>query len=174
MPKEKIKDKNKEIKNQKIKEKEEKRKEKEVHICPNCGSVDLQGVWTLSPLVLSRYVAEHNKQFEGIASNEDCFLCKDCDFLNICPKVKIKDIGRFQEDLKIHKQESTSLKTRKKLTRFQIFFSKLLLVWFVVSVILIILKNESIAFAYFFIATPILFAILFVWVIYNIFKKRDS
>ncbi len=164
MPKESIKDK-------KIKEKEEKRREKEVHICPNCGSVDLQGALTLSPIVLSRYIAENNKQLEGLASNEDCFLCQDCDFLNICPKVKIKDVERFQGDLKTHKV--ADLRPRKKLTPFQIFLSFFVLAYMIVSYILIFLIPSYSA-PFFLISIPIIFVIFFIWIAYSIFKKQKN
>ena len=151
-------------------EKNKKQQEKRVHICPNCGSLDLQSALTIGPQKLNSYIVENNKQFEGIPINQDTFLCKKCKFLNIFPKVKTKNIKKFREDLKKHKKQPLTPK-RKPLTKFQIIFSTLLIIWFVIGTALYF-TEITYAERYFVITAPLIFLTWLIWIIYRTFKKN--
>jgi len=143
--------------------------DEKVRICPNCGGLKLKAFLTIGPQEISRWAIANNKQFEGIPSNTDCFLCKNCDYLGICPEIKINKIKGFRENLKKIGKQNYQQKP-KKLTKGQIYLSIFGLILFFFVFVNFFLKSD------FLIGIILAMGGLYVlsaiiWTIYRIFKR---
>lgn len=142
--------------------------DKKVRICPNCGGLKLKSFLTIGPQEISRWVITNNKHFEGVPSNTDCFLCKNCDYLGICPEIEINKIKEFRKNLKKTDRQNYQQKP-KKLTKWQVYLSILGLVLLCFVIINLFLKSD-ILFGVI-IATIVLYIVSAIfWIIYRIVK----
>ena len=144
------------------------KKSKIIHICPKCGSINLQAALTIGPQKLAQYIATNKKHFEGIPMNKDCFLCKSCGDLGLCPTIEISEVERFRKQLKKQKPNKNPI-TSRKISLFQKWMSLILLAY-IIS-LFVFMKSEYF-FVYYFVSIPLLVVVFLIWIFYRIFKKK--
>ncbi len=70
---------------------------KYVSICPRCGSTNVKSIAISSP---KEYAWHGAKSLGWEIYNPAKFICKDCDYYGICPKVTTDKIKNFKKKLK--------------------------------------------------------------------------
>jgi hypothetical protein len=71
---------------------------KEINVCPNCGSTDIESVYLMNPQQQT-FFQVNNKMILAGQENPSFFGCKNCGFYGISPKIKETNLKKFQRDV---------------------------------------------------------------------------
>lgn len=71
-----------------------------LYLCPHCGGINLKNSLLASPSDNVRpSLNKINKIYltSGFPRGPDTFICLDCDYYGVCPKIDDKDIDKFKK-----------------------------------------------------------------------------
>lgn len=71
-----------------------------VPICLKCGSTNLKSSVLINPAEYALLSIKAKTPVNVVPKNSFTFICKDCDYVGICPEIDEKQVAGFRRKLK--------------------------------------------------------------------------